>query len=1032
MPSSFSVRLVVAGVALALTAHAQTYSISQFHIAGSSRAPNIAADPEGNVIYADASASTIVRVSPTGVGTILAGATNQRGDADGPGSTARFNNPGAIAADVAGNLYVVDAGNFTVRKISPAGVVTTLAGRAGMSGYIDGVEGAARFNVPGSIACAPSGEVYLSDYDPSRGGASIRKISPAGVVTTLARSPAADSTEPAGSFSVAGLAVNDAGDVFFADPAGNTIRRVTSGGAVTVFAGAYNRRGSLDGMGAGASFSAPDALTFEPNGDLLVADASGRTLRRISPEGAVSTIAGQPYPDVYSVLVDGVGGAALLWSTIAMGCDRTGNVFLLSTEQWLGPNMIRSVLRKGIPTSLPSRPILTQSPARDHPEANYNSRNVGARASVTFAAAAAANMTVSFQWTRNGVSIPGATQANFVIPSASSSDEGEYAVRLTSAGGQMSSASVTLRVFSPAFEAFTSRRAVQGGSFLWGITSGAGQLVAVGTGGKILTSSDGREWTARDSGTAEWLVGVAYGAGRFVVVGDHGVILVSTNAITWRPAAVSATTQRLNNVVYGLDRFIAVGEAGTIVTSVDGQTWTRQASPATGWLRGLAYVPPGAISTPSVSYPNTSGFYASGERGEVLKGNGFVWNREVTVNTLDIETLSDGPIGIGQDGVIVAQTATPSYTVYSKTPGPDGRGVPYQTPSMVWWIRTELGLAARFRGLARGGGAIFATGENGVIAAAQSVHGPWSFIPSGTTANLVNGVFHGNSLFVVGENETILQSQPLYRSRLINIATRGVAGGDTGPMISGFVVSGTRPKTVLVRAAGPALRDFGVTGALGAPVLTLFDDTSQPIATNRGWANAPAIAEAAARLGAFPFAAGSADAALLLTLEPGAYTAHVASTNDASGVALLEAYDAEPLASEGSRAINISTRGHVGAGANRLIAGFVINGAASRRVLIRAVGPTLAAFGVQDGLAAPKLELIDSRGTRLRRAEAWSAEADASDVEGAALVAGAFALDADSKDAAIVATLLPGNYTVQVSGVNNTTGPALVEVYDLP
>ena len=351
---------------------------------------------------------------------------------------------------------------------------------------------------------------------------------------------------------------------------------------------------------------------------------------------------------------------------------------------------------------------------------------------------------------------------------------------------------------------------------------------------------------------------------------------------------------------------------------------------------------------------------------------------------------------------------------------------------MVFWRDERLGLTARFRGLARGAGAMFATGENGVIAAAQSVSGPWSFIPSGTTANLVSGVFHGNSLFIVGENETTLQSEPLYPSRLINIATRGAVGAGADAMISGFVVSGSAPKQVLLRAAGPALRTFGLDRALTSPVLTLFDGASRPMATNRGWANASTIAEASARVGAFPFAAGSADAALLVTLEPGAYTAQVTSSNAATGLALVEAYDAETLATEGSRAINISTRGQVGAGADRLIAGFVIHGAASRRVLIRAVGPSLAAFGLDATLAEPQLELVDSRGNWLRRAGPWSTEPDAAEVEAAAAVAGAFALSDGSKDAAIVAALLPGSYTVQVSGVNDTTGVALVEVYDLP
>ena len=151
-----------------------------------------------------------------------------------------------------------------------------------------------------------------------------------------------------------------------------------------------------------------------------------------------------------------------------------------------------------------------------------------------------------------------------------------------------------------------------------------------------------------------------------------------------------------------------------------------------------------------------------------------------------------------------------------------------------------------------------------------------------------------------------------------------------------------------------------------------------------------------------------------------------------TGVALVEAYDAERLSNEGARAINISTRGHVGAGAERLIAGFVIGGASTRRVLIRAAGPSLEAFGVTGALAEPQIELYSGTNHVLQRAQAWSLRPDADEIRGAAQLAGAFALLEDSRDAAMIVTLFPGSYTVQVSGLNTTTGVALVEVYDLP
>ena len=254
-------------------------------------------------------------------------------------------------------------------------------------------------------------------------------------------------------------------------------------------------------------------------------------------------------------------------------------------------------------------------------------------------------------------------------------------------------------------------------------------------------------------------------------------------------------------------------------------------------------------------------------------------------------------------------------------------------------------------------------------------------------------------------------------------------------MISGFVVTGTAPKQILLRGIGPALDNFGLTGTLAAPVLTLFDGANKSIATNTGWntaTNAAAIAPATARVGAFPLAAGSADSALLVTLQPGTYTAQVSGVSGNSGLSLIEAYDADTISNEGSRAINISTRGNVGSGSNKLIAGFVISGAASRRVLIRAVGPALAQFGLTGLLATPQIQLFDNRTSILQTATAWSAAYNIDDIRASAVLAGAFALPEGSQDSALLATLLPDSYTVQVSGLNNSTGLALVEVYDLP
>lgn len=240
-------------------------------------------------------------------------------------------------------------------------------------------------------------------------------------------------------------------------------------------------------------------------------------------------------------------------------------------------------------------------------------------------------------------------------------------------------------------------------------------------------------------------------------------------------------------------------------------------------------------------------------------------------------------------------------------------------------------------------------------------------------------------------------------------------------VIVGFVVGGSGGgKDVLLRAAGPALREFGLTTVVAAPRLELFRGPLL-VAENAGWQADVQAGAASARVGAFPFAAGSADAALVRTLEGG----HTVQVSGASGgTVLVEGYDA----GSGSvpRFVNLSARNRVGTGADILIAGFYLRGVA-QRLLVRAVGPGLAGFGVTGVLSDPRLEILDAAGAKVAENDNW-------DPGLAAIFAerGAFALTAGSRDAAVVVTLPGGGFTVQISGVASGTGEALVEIYELP
>ncbi len=284
-------------------------------------------------------------------------------------------------------------------------------------------------------------------------------------------------------------------------------------------------------------------------------------------------------------------------------------------------------------------------------------------------------------------------------------------------------------------------------------------------------------------------------------------------------------------------------------------------------------------------------------------------------------------------------------------------------------------------------------------------------------------------------------------TRLANISTRGVTSGGANVLIGGFVVTGTAAQTrqMLVRVIGPTLANapFNVAGTLPNPSLELYAGSNRnPVLTNDDWgtqaagaAQVTAIVQATNRAGAFTLAQNSRDAVVLATLPPGAYTVMAtipANTPNASGVVLIEVYDVTQGGGAGPKAINVSTRGLVGTGSNTLIAGFVINGAVSRRMLIRGAGPTLASLGVPGVLADPQISLVDQEtGKVIRTNDNWASDLDAAIIRSAANGASAFPFPNNSKDAAMILMLEPGAYTVQLSGVGGTTGVGIVEVYDV-
>ncbi len=343
--------------------------------------------------------------------------------------------------------------------------------------------------------------------------------------------------------------------------------------------------------------------------------------------------------------------------------------------------------------------------------------------------------------------------------------------------------------------------------------------------------------------------------------------------------------------------------------------------------------------------------------------------------------------------------------------------------------------------VANGGSVTFSANAVGVLPLTFQWYRNGVFIAGATQATLSimavqvsdAGSYTARITNAGGTTTTNAATLTVLSSRIVNFSVRAQAGSGSQTLTLGCVVAGNN-KTLLVRGIGPGLSMFGVTNPLVDPQLTLYSGNN-PIAANDDWQSgsmAAATLAATAQVGAFPLAPGSQDSALTATVNSGAYTAQIVGANNGTGNALAEIYDAD--SNLAARLINASARTEIASTdgtVTPLIVGFVIAGNGPKVVLIRGIGPGLAPFGVSGTLPDPQLAVF-SGSTQIGANDNWETGANSTQIVAASAQVGAFPLAAGSKDAALLVTLQPGNYTVQVSGVGIPTGVALIEVYDIP
>ena len=707
---------------------------------------------------------------------------------------------------------------------------------------------------------------------------------------------------------------------------------------------------------------------------------------------------------------------------------------------------------------------------------------------VTFSARAIGSTAVSYQWRRNGVELSGATGATLVLPYVSAAATGTYTVVATNLEGVASSAAAPLMMRTtplgpPVITAQPAATTVipngnltltagvaanppatyqwfLSGQTLPGETAQTVVLSNVTAAGTYTFSATNSQGTVTSAPTSIRLTApIEFGstppdqvtpAGSSVTL-SAPVQSSSNLGYQWRKNGVAVPGATSATLAFAAAKSSDAGSYTLTATHGEGSqvsspiTLTVTASPFAGVYAGtFSSGEPFALSVSADAVSALLGSLAITNQAVIVRGfivqpNGSFTATGETI-TRQLAAFYPGTItGVVKDGTVTGALATTKLTFSGALKSSTGAAAAVVGYYHGVAVATTLG---EMHAVASADGALLlvALDPTGARSASGQVgaNGAFSVVQASYTysGNLgLNGApFTGTFQLQGGVNGALAApGAPDGVERLANVSTRSLAGSGARTLIAGFAVNGTAPKDVLVRATGPALTLFGVPGTLPNPRLRIFKD-SRVLFDNDDWTIGGSVGEisaATARLGAFPLGIGSLDAALLVRLDPGSYTAQVSSDAVAAGVALVEVYDASAGPAGAQKLINVSTRADVGTGGDILIVGVVVAGNAPKKLLIRGIGPSLAEFGVTGALATPRLQLY--RGNQLLRENTgWSAGTDSALIAVVTAQVGAFPLTAGSKDCALLLYLAPGSYTAQIGGVANTTGVALVEVYEVP
>lgn len=921
--------------------------------AGLGQTFGMAFDSKGNLYVCDVDHEVVVRITPSGTVSIVAGNGQKGLSGDGgPATQASLYTPLAVAIDHSDNLYIADLDNNRVRKVSVDGIITTYGGGGQSDVNRNPVEGIAATQTvisPNGIALDGAGNVYVSDGNHSL----IRKIRTDGTIVTAAGSATCDPAHgckpaaaagdggpatSAGLNFATGLAIDAAGNLYIGEQNGHRVRKVTTDGIIHRIAGTGDEGQSGDGG------PAIDATLFEPNslfvdvlGNVYIGDLTGNRVRRVTSDGKIATVAGSA-----SYGFAGDNGPAVNASLENVGGvtgDSSGNLYV--ADRFNG--RVRKVNSGGIITTIAGNGA--GNFFGDNGTANKAGLNAPMGVAVgpddTIYIADTHNNRIR-RVTKDGIisTLAGAGAAGF------GGDNGPATSALLNEPN-----AVAVDQIGNVYVADTNN----------------GRIRKIDKDGKITTFAGGSEGSLVEGGQA-------------TSGGISDIVGVAVDA---------------NNNVYIPDPFACrvykVNPSG-IITAVlgNGQCgYSGDGGPATA----------AAIRPVWVSVDRAGNLYISGPMAFPS------WVRKVDTHGIISRIAGDdGQHGSGE--IDPSHTLATQLTLESCTNVAfDGSGNLYVGTSIVYTIAPDGKIAylvnnhqatLGFRG--DGGPAISALLGGPTALATDSKH----------------------DLYIADAGNDRIRKVIIHPpTRLLNISTRLQVGTGSNVLIGGFIITGTDQKKVVVRALGPSLGAAGIQGALANPVLELHNAKST-VASNDDWKTT----QQAEIAGTGIPPNDDLEAAIVRQLPPASYTAVLSGKNQTTGVGLVELYDLDQAAN--SQLANISTRGMVDKGENVLIGGFIVGHGVntSPKVLVRAIGPSLAGAGVQGALLDPTLELHNSDGASVAFNDDWRDSQEQA-------ITDTTIPPRNDKESAIVKTLNPGAYTAIVRGKNDTTGVGLVEAYFL-